>query len=45
MLLDEYAGSWSLLVLAVVEVVLIGWVYGTERLLMDIYHMGITASR
>ena len=44
-LLDEYSGSWSLLLLAVVEVVLVGWVYGTDKLTMDIYSMGIKSSR
>eukprot|EP00092_Neocalanus_flemingeri_P004408 GFUD01004741.1.p1 GENE.GFUD01004741.1~~GFUD01004741.1.p1 ORF type:complete len:691 (-),score=179.44 GFUD01004741.1:18-2090(-) len=44
-LLDWYAGSWSLLVLAVTEVVLVGWVYGTERFSRDIYNMGIRTSR
>jgi len=44
-LLDEYSGSWSLLLLAVVEVVVVGWVYGTDRFAMDIYHMGIKTSR
>ena len=44
-LLDEYSGSWSLLVLAVVEVVLVGWVYGTDKLIVDIYSMGIKTSR
>jgi len=44
-LLDEYSGSWSLLVLAVLEVVLVSWVYGTDRLTMDIYSMGIRSSR
>merc|ERR1719369_1089708 len=44
-LLDWYAGSWSLLLLAVVEVVLVGWIYGTERLSKDIYSMGIKANR
>lgn len=44
-LFDEYSGSWSLLILAVLEVVVVGWVYGTERFTMDIYHMGIQTSR
>ena len=44
-LLDWYSGAWSLLVLAVVEVVLVAWVYGTDRLARDIYNMGIKTNR
>merc|ERR1712142_451973 len=44
-LLDEYSGSWSLMVLAVSEVVLVSWIYGTEGLCNDIYNMGIRANR
>ena len=32
-LIDWYASSWSLLLLALIEVVLVSWVYGAENLL------------
>ena len=32
-LIDWYASSWSLLLLALIEVVLVAWVYGAEQLL------------
>ena len=32
-LLDWYSGSWSLLVLALLEVGVVGWVFGADRLL------------
>jgi len=44
-LLDWYSGSWSLLLLAVLEVLLVGWVYGAARLRTDIQAMGIRAGR
>ena len=41
----ECSGSWSLLLLAVLEVLLVGWVYGAARLRTDIQAMGIRAGR
>ena len=32
-LIDWYASSWSLLLLALIEVVLVAWLYGAEDLL------------
>jgi len=40
-LLDWYSGSWSLIFLAVVEILLISWVYGTDAFCKDIETMGI----
>jgi len=44
-LMDWYSGSWSLIFLAVLEVILVAWVYGVQRLRRDIHHMGIQTSR
>jgi len=44
-LMDWYSGSWSLILLAVLEVILVAWVYGVKRLSLDIHHMGIKTSR
>ena len=32
-LIDWYASSWSLLLMALIEVVLVAWVYGAEQML------------
>ena len=37
-LIDWYASSWSLLLMALIEVVLVAWVYGAERLLEKMQH-------
>ncbi|CAH1787244.1 unnamed protein product [Owenia fusiformis] len=34
-LMDSYAASWSVFLLAIIESVLIGWVYGAERFCVD----------
>ena len=44
-LLDWYAASWSILVLAVLEVVLVGWVYGADKFMLDIAGMGIRSGQ
>jgi len=40
-LMDWYSGSWSLIILAVTEIVMISWVYGTEEFNKDIKSMGL----
>jgi len=40
-LLDWYSGAWSLIFLAVLEIVLIAWVYGADSFCRDIETMGI----
>ena len=41
-LLDWYSGSWSLLVLALLEVLIVAWLLGADRLLRLMQHsMGI----
>ena len=45
-LMDWYSGSWSLLVLALLEVVIVAWLFGADRMLglmqsqMDIWIPG-----
>lgn len=38
-LFDKYAASWSVLLIAITECILISWVYGAERFLDDIQSM------
>jgi len=44
-LLDWYSGSWSLMLLAILEVLAISWVYGTDEFFRDIKSMGIYQNR
>ena len=45
-LLDWYSCSWSLMVLALLEALLVGWVYGIDRLLQLMQkEMGIRIPR
>jgi solute carrier family 6 amino acid transporter-like protein 5/7/9/14 len=44
-LMDWYSGSWSLIFLAVLEVLVVAWLYGVQRLRRDIHHMGIRTPR
>lgn len=38
-LMDKYAANWSVLIIAIIECILIAWVYGSERFLNDIQSM------
>uniref|UniRef100_A0A7G3B2K5 Uncharacterized protein n=2 Tax=Lutzomyia longipalpis TaxID=7200 RepID=A0A7G3B2K5_LUTLO len=38
-LMDKYAANWSVLLIAIIECVLISWLYGSERFLSDIQSM------
>jgi solute carrier family 6 amino acid transporter-like protein 5/7/9/14 len=38
-LMDTYAASWSVFLIAMLESIIIGWVYGAERFLCDIEDM------
>lgn len=38
-LLDAYVASWSLLLIAFVECVVVGWVYGADQLLENLKWM------
>ncbi|XP_021928101.1 sodium- and chloride-dependent glycine transporter 2-like [Zootermopsis nevadensis] len=38
-LVDKYAANWSVLLIAIVECILISWVYGANRFLRDIQDM------
>ena len=38
-LLDDYAGSWGLIFIAIVEVVSVSWFYGVDRFIEDIKMM------
>ena len=40
-LFNSSAPSWNLLLLALVEVVVVGWIYGSGRLLRDLDEMGM----
>jgi len=44
-LLDWYSGSWSLILLSVIEIVLISWIYGLEDFNKDIKSMGLRTNR
>lgn len=37
--MDKYAANWSVLLIAIMECVLIAWLYGSERFLNDIQEM------
>ena len=41
-LFNDSAPSWNLLLLALVEVLVVGWMYGAERLLQDLDKMGMS---
>lgn len=38
-LMDKYAANWSVLIIAIIECILIAWMYGSERFLNDIQSM------
>ncbi|XP_055701894.1 sodium- and chloride-dependent glycine transporter 1-like [Phlebotomus papatasi] len=38
-LMDKYAANWSVLLIAIMECILISWLYGSERFLGDIQSM------
>lgn len=38
-LMDKYAANWSVLIIAIIECILIAWLYGSERFLNDIQSM------
>lgn len=38
-LMDKYAANWSVLIIAIIECILIAWMYGSERFLADIQTM------
>ena len=38
-LMDKYAANWSVLIIAIIECILIAWMYGSERFLNDIQCM------
>ncbi|KAL7735826.1 hypothetical protein ACLKA6_017828 [Drosophila palustris] len=38
-LMDKYAANWSVLLIAIMECVLIAWIYGSQRFLNDIQGM------
>ncbi|XP_049765624.1 sodium- and chloride-dependent glycine transporter 2-like [Schistocerca cancellata] len=38
-LVDKYAANWSVLLIAIVECIIISWVYGANRFLADIQEM------
>ena len=40
-LLDQTCASWNLLMIAVIEVVLMAWIYGTKRMFSMIEDMGM----
>ena len=40
-LFNDSAPSWNLLLLAFIEVVVVGWIYGAERVLHDLEDMGM----
>ena len=40
-LIDAKSASWNLLLVAFLEVILVSWVYGTDRFLDNIDEMGI----
>lgn len=44
-LMDKYAANWSVLIIAIIECILIAWLYGSERFLGDIQHMIGTRSK
>jgi len=44
-LMDWYSGGWSLIALAVMEVLVVAWVYGVARLRRDLHHMGLSSPR
>lgn len=37
--MDKYAANWSVLIIAIIECILIAWLYGSERFLADIQSM------
>ena len=40
-LFNESAPSWNLLLLALIEVLVVGWIYGADRMLKDLEEMGM----
>ena len=40
-LLDYTAASWNILVFAIIEVLLVSWIYGTDKFMENIREMGI----
>ncbi|XP_011633124.1 LOW QUALITY PROTEIN: sodium- and chloride-dependent glycine transporter 1 [Pogonomyrmex barbatus] len=38
-LMDKYAANWSVLLIAIIECILVAWVYGADRFLNDIQQM------
>jgi hypothetical protein len=40
-LIDETSASWNILIFALLEVITVAWLYGTDRFLMNIEDMGI----
>ena len=40
-LLDNVAGSWNILVVALLEVVIVAWLYGANKIMRDIKKLGI----
>jgi len=40
-LLDWYSGAWSLMLLAILEIIVVSWVYGLDAFFEDIKTMGI----
>jgi len=44
-LMDWYSGSFSLILLAVVEIILMAWIYGTEEFNIDLRSMGLYQNR
>lgn len=38
-LMDKYAANWSVLIIAIIECILIAWMYGSDRFLNDIQSM------
>lgn len=41
-LLDYSAASWNILLFAIIEVILVAWIYGTDRFMRNIREMGMT---